>query len=171
LTETGRSGDVAIGKVLGPFGLRGEAKVHAGDPADIRDGMQIKARLPDGSHRALVVASARPHKNRLLVHFEGIADPETVDHLRGAVLLAERAVLPPLPDGAFRDEDLLGMSVVDARLGPIGEVTDVLHYPHADMLVVGARSMLVPMIAAYGVVVDEPARTIATTLPAGFEDL
>jgi len=171
LTESDRSGDVAIGRVAGPFGLRGEAKVNAGDPGDFRDGMHVNARLADGSHRELMVTSVRPHKNRLLVHFDGVADPEAVERLRGAVLLADRADLPPLPKGAFRDEDLLGMSVVDVRLGPLGAVTDVVHYPHADMLVVGERSILVPMLGAYDVVVDEAARTIATALPAGFEDL
>jgi len=47
----------------------------------------------------------------------------------------------------------------------------VLHYPHADMLVVGERELLVPMLAAYGVKVDVATATILTSLPEGFEEL
>jgi 16S rRNA processing protein RimM len=171
LTGAQTSRAVAIGRILGPFGLRGEAKVHTSDPSDFRSGLDVTARLPDGTMRALVVGSMRAHKNRLLVHFDGITAPEAVDALRGAVLLARLAELPPLPSGTFRDEDLIGMKVLDARLGDLGTVSDILHYPHADMLVVGARALLIPMLAAYGIAVDAAARTIATDLPAGFEDL
>lgn len=98
-------------------------------------------------------------------------DANAAEALRGAVLWANRADLPPVPAGTYRDEDLVGMRVVDARLGEIGTVRDILHYPHADMLVVGDREMLVPMLAAYGATIDEAAKTITTQLPDGFEDL
>jgi len=76
-----------------------------------------------------------------------------------------------LPPNTYRDEDLIGMRVTDARLGDLGQVNAIAHYPHADMLVVGERSLLVPMLAAYGVAVDAASRAISTSLPLGFEDL
>jgi ribosomal 30S subunit maturation factor RimM len=39
------------------------------------------------------------------------------------------------------------------------------------MLVVGPKRVLIPMLAAYGLRVDRAARTIATKLPDGFEEL
>ncbi|HXW76551.1 MAG TPA: hypothetical protein VEJ20_04000, partial [Candidatus Eremiobacteraceae bacterium] len=59
----------------------------------------------------------------------------------------------------------------DGRMGSLGTVRDVLHYPHADMLVVGERGRLVPMLRAYGVRIDRAAATIETALPEGFEEL
>lgn len=162
---------IAIGHVIGSFGLRGEAKIAAFDNADVRTDLAVTAALADGSERELTVESVRAHKNRLLVRFAGLNSPDAVDALRGAALYVLRADLPPLPQGTFRDDELLGMHVVDARLGDLGAVCAVRHYPHADMLVVGEKEVLVPAIGAYGIVIDARTRTISSSLPDGFEDL
>ena len=161
----------AIGRVVGAFGLRGETKVVATDPADFHDGLDVTARWPDETQRPLTIQSFRVHKNRLLVRFKDVDDASAAEALRGALLLARTADLPPLPDDTYRDEDLVGMRVTDARLGLLGDVRDVLHYPHADMLVVGERSMLVPMLAAYEVKINRESATISTVLPEGFEEI
>ncbi len=160
-----------MGRIAGAFGLRGEVKVVANDPSDVRAGLTVVALLPDGSQRELTIRTVREQKRRLLVRFAGIDGADQAAALRGSTVLALVADLPPLPAGTYRDEDLIGMRVVDARLGPLGVVTAVAHYPHADMLVVGERSLLIPMLVAYSMKVDEPARTISTSLPDGFEDL
>lgn len=160
-----------MGRVVGAFGLRGETKVVATDPADFRDGLVVAARWPDETERPLTIQSFRLHKNRLLVRFEDVDDASAAQALRGALLFAKTGDLPPLPDGTYRDEDLIGMRVTDSRLGPLGDVRDVLHYPHADMLVVGERSMLVPMLTAYEVKIDRESATISTVLPDGFEEI
>ena len=171
MTDTDRRDSAAVGRVVGAFGLRGETKVVATDPADIRDGLVVTARWPDGTERSLTIASSRLHRNRLLVRFAHIDDATAVEALLGVLLFAKVADLPPLPTGTYRDEDLIGMHVTDARLGALGDVRDVLHYPHADMLVVGDRSMLVPMLAAYQMKIDRDSSTISTALPEGFEEI
>ena len=118
-----------------------------------------------------MIAAIRPHQNRLLVRFEGIDDASAAEDLHGAELSALISDLPDLPAGTYRDEDLVGMRVTDTRLGDLGAVTSIAHYPHADMLVVGARALLVPMLAAYGVKIDIAGGSISTSLPEGFEDL
>ena len=143
-------------------------KVVTSDPSDFRPGLSVRASRND---RDLVIAAIRPHKERLLVLFEGIDDVTAAEALYGAELSACIADLPMLPPNTYRDEDLIGMRVTDARLGDLGPVTSIAHYPHADMLVVGERSLLVPMLAAYDVAVDVASRAISTSLPEGFEDL
>jgi 16S rRNA processing protein RimM len=171
LTQADGSTAAEIGRVVGAFGLHGEVKVATNDPADFRVGLALDACVPGGDVRHLIVASMRPHQNRLLVGFAGMTDADQADELRGARLTALIADLPPLPDSTFRDRDLVGMHVRDSRLGALGEVKEVLHYPHADMLVVGDRELLVPMLAAYGVTIDKASATISTSLPEGFEEL
>ena len=161
----------AIGRIGGVFGLRGEVKVRGADPAELRSGLAVLALIAHQGERSLVVRSTRDHSGALLVGFEGIDDPQAAAALNGAILLAAQTDLPPLPEGTYRDEQLVGMQVVDARLGSLGGVQRVLHYPHADMLEVGPRSMLVPMLAAYEMRIDATSRTITTRLPDGFEDL
>ncbi len=161
----------AIGRIGGVFGVRGELKVKGADSAELRPGLTVFVTPADGAERALRVRSARSHGGMLLVAFDGIEDPETASVISGCVLFAALEDLPSLPDGTYRDEQLVGMHVVDARLGPLGDVRRVLHYPHADMLEVGERATLVPMLAAFSVAVDLATQRITTRLPDGFEDL
>jgi len=160
-----------IGAVVGPFGLRGEVKIAAADAGDWRLGLTLEARLPRGDTLSVTVAGVRAHQRRLLVRFEGVTDANAAGALRGARLFARVDDLPALAPNTYRDVDLIGMHVTDARLGALGDVSGVMHYPHADMLVVGERALLVPMLAAYGVRVDLATSSIETVLPDGFEDL
>src|SRR4029077_20557285 len=124
---------------------------------------------PSGAERDMVVEAAREHKGDALVRLTGIDDASAAGALRGTVLRARRDALRPLPDGPFRAADLIGLHVVDARLGDLGPVESVRHYPSADMLIVGAK--MIPMLAAFGVRVEVSAQRILSALPDGFEDL
>lgn len=160
---------ISLGRIAGAFGLRGEVKVQTSDPADFSVGLRLVARAPGGVEREMVIEAARVHKGDALLRFPGVVDATGADALRGVVLLARRDDLGPLPPGTYRDADLIGLTVVDARLGDLGLVESVRHYPGSDMLVVG--SALIPMLAAFDVQIDLPAKRITVTLPAGFEDL
>jgi len=160
---------VSLGRIAGAFGLRGEVKVQTSDPTDFIAGLHLVARTPGGIERELIVEAARIHKSDALLRFPDVRDATAADALRGVVVLARRAELSPLPAGTYRDSDLIGLTVVDSRLGELGLVESVRHYPGADMLVVG--SALIPMLVAFGVRIDLANKRIDVTLPAGFEDL
>ena len=63
------------------------------------------------------------------------------------------------------------MIVFDSKLGEIGAVVGIAHYPGSDMLIVGPKRVLLPMLEAYHMRVDRAARQITTTLPDGFTEL
>jgi ribosomal 30S subunit maturation factor RimM len=65
----------------------------------------------------------------------------------------------------------MGFTVRDRALGLLGTVRGVQHYPASDMLVVGERNLLVPMLAAYGVKINRRKQEITVALPPGFEEL
>jgi len=170
LTSREQPDRIVVGRVLGAFGVRGEAKVAA-DAADLRAGLRVTVRDAGGAERELTIESIRPHQRHLVVKFAGFENPEAVGVLHGADLLAARDLLPALAPNVFRTEDLIGMRVTDVRLGDLGGVRDVVRYPQADMLVVGEKQLMIPMLAAYAVVVDVAQRSISCRLPDGFEDL
>lgn len=159
---------VVVGRVVGTFGLRGDVKIAAADRAEMRPGLAVVAG-PD--RRRLAVVSARPHHDLVVAHFAGIDDVAAAQLLVNAELLAAKSDLRELAGDSFRVGDLVGLRVIDTRLGPLGKVTAVQHYPSCDMLVVGARRLLVPMLLAYCVRVDLGQGEITTTLPDGFEDI
>jgi 16S rRNA processing protein RimM len=170
LSEPNRSGRVGVGRVIGVFGLRGDVKVAASALALVA-GLPIVAIDASGARRELRVSLVRPAHGHLRVRFEGIEDATAAQLLRGATLQAQIADLPALPDDAYRESELIGMQVHDASMGAMGDVVGVAHYPGSDMLIVGPKRTLVPLLKAYGVVIDRASETINITLPPGFEEI
>lgn len=162
---------VAIARVVGVFGLRGELKLAASDPDAVRAGLKVAVHRQDGSVLTAAIAAVRKHKNNLAAKLAGIDDAAAATALHGAELRIAYDELPHLPPETYREAELVGMIVVDETLGELGTVKEVRHYPACDMLVVGAKPTLVPLLFAYGVRVDQAARRISTRLPAGFEEL
>ncbi len=160
---------VAVGRIVGTFGLHGDIKIAASDAGDLIPGTALEVQAADGTRRTVVVVAARAHKRVVVARLEGVTDIAAAHVLVGSALFADAASLPDLPPGTHRDSDLIGLRVVDARLGDLGEVEAVAHYPSADMLVIG--DALIPMHSAYDVTIDVAARTISTCLPDGFEEL
>ncbi|HZV78534.1 MAG TPA: ribosome maturation factor RimM [Candidatus Binatus sp.] len=161
---------VLVGRVVGSFGLRGDVKVAA-SAFTLVAGQHAIARIAGRPDRALVVRSVRPATGHVRVSFDGVDDADAAAELRGATLHVAARDMPPLPPDAYRESELVGMRVVDERLGDVGGVVGIAQYPSADMLVVGPKRVLIPMLAAYGLRVDRAARTITTKLPDGFEEL
>ncbi len=70
----------------------------------------------------------------------------------------------------FFDEDLVGCELVDEDGRELGAVVAVEHYPAQDLLRVGPRRAIVPLVRAFVRAVDVRARRIAVTLPPGLLD-
>ncbi|MBV8163543.1 MAG: 16S rRNA processing protein RimM [Candidatus Eremiobacteraeota bacterium] len=163
--------ELVIGRVIGPFGVRGELRLWVVDAAAVRDGLEMNFHLEKGETRRVTLASVRKHGKGLVAQLQGYHDRDAVALLKGARIAIKRTHLPRLTDNAHREADLVGLCVIDTRLGLLGDVQEIRHYPSCDMLVVGSRAMLVPMLHAYGLRVDRAARTISVDLPDGFEEL
>ncbi len=157
--------------MAGVFGLRGELKL---DPSRIgagalAAGMTVRASLADGTARELRIRSLRPHKGRPLVSFEGVGDANAARALVGALLAIDRAAVE-LAAGEFFDEDLVGCELVDEQGRGLGAVVAVEHFPAQDVLRVGPRRALVPLVRAFVRAVDVGARRIEVSLPPGLLD-
>jgi 16S rRNA processing protein RimM len=157
--------------VAGVFGLRGELKI---DPSRIgadalEAGMEVRATLPDGTGRALRIRSLRLHKGRPLASFDGVDDVNTAQALVGAALAIDRAAVELGRDEYF-DEDLVGCALVDEQGRELGAVVAVEHYPAQDMLRIGPRRAIVPLVRAFVRAIDVAGRRIEVTLPPGLLD-
>lgn len=159
------------GTIAGLFGVRGECKLDAsrvgGDSLAI--GMAVLATLRDGTTRELQVRSLRLHKGRPLVAFAGFDDATAAQALLGARLALDVADIT-LGEGEYLDADLIGCMLIDERQQSLGVVVDVAHHAAQDLLVVGERRALVPLVRAFVRSVDIVTKRINVTLPAGLLD-
>jgi 16S rRNA processing protein RimM len=157
--------------VTGVFGLRGELKIapsRIGEDA-LAAGIDVRAMLADGTSRALRVRALRLHQGRPLLAFEGIDDANAAQALAGATLFVDRAIVA-MGEGEYFDDDLVGCALVDVAGTVLGEVVAVEHYPAQDVLLVGPRRAMVPLVRAFVRGVDVGARRITVDLPAGLLD-
>jgi len=135
-------GLLEIGTIGKAHGLRGEVLV--------RLVTNRTERLDPGSvlhagERALVVETARPHQDRHLVRFEGVADRTAAESLRGTVLSAE-----PIEDEAeLWVHELVGSVVRDQGDVDRGTVESVQANPASDLLVLDTGH-LVPLVFVTG---------------------
>ncbi len=157
--------EIAVGRIPGPFGVRGELKC---DPTSagrsvVSPGSELRCSRGENSW-PIRVGSVRPHRGRLLIRIEGVEDVDAADAYAGAVLYAARAAIP-LGEGEYLDEDLVGCIVQAADGKPYGTVERVEHYPSSDLLIVDG--VMVPMVRAIVAEIDLNHRRIIVDPPAG----
>jgi len=148
--------ELTVGKVGRAHGLRGDVFVEVRtDEPKRRFAPGTRFATPRGE---LVVEAARWHGARLVVTFAEYADRDAAERLRGVELRVDVPAdeRPDDPD-EFYDHQIRGLAAHTSEGVPVGVVTDVLHLPAQDVLVVqgdGGEEILVPFVAEIVPVVD-----------------
>lgn len=163
---------IAVGRIGRAHGVRGDVTldVRTDDP-DVRFAPGSQLFTGESGTGSLVVARARWHSGRLLVGFEGVADRNAAEAIRGTVLYRDDQDRVE-EDDAWYDHDLIGCTVRTAG-GLVGEVVDVVHLPAQDLLSVrmsDGASRLVPLVAELVPEVDLAARTVTVADVPGLLD-
>ena len=160
--------EVVAGRLVGVFGLHGELKA---DPSrsgidTIAADLDVTLLAPDGARTERTIAALRRHQGRLLLSFAGIADPDAAAALVGSAIVIPRALVP-MAEGEYFDDDLVGCELLGLDGSALGAVVEVLHHPAHDVLAVGAKRDLVPLVHAFIREVDVVGRRIVVDLPEG----
>jgi 16S rRNA processing protein RimM len=117
-----------MGRVMGPYGVRGWVKVApftaATDAlADYPTWWLVPREGLEG--KAWPVESARVHADTVVAKLAGIDTREAAAVLKGSLVAVPRDALPPLRDDEMYVGDLLGMMVVNRRGETLGKVEAV----------------------------------------------
>ncbi|MFP4686820.1 MAG: ribosome maturation factor RimM [bacterium] len=119
---------VVVASVVKPHGVKGELvlEIHT-DFVEERfaPGKELKLRGAENLN-TLVVESARPHKNRLLLKADGIDSREAASRMRGVDLVIDSSEITELPEGEYYAFQLPGLEVQNQN----GEVIGVLREVH-----------------------------------------
>ena len=168
---------LVVGRIGKPQGIRGEVTVQVRtDDPDARFAVGAVLLTDPVERGPLTIESSRLQNGRLMVGFEGVADRNAAELLRETLLQVDAATLPPPEDAdEFHDHVLRGMAVSLVGGRRLGEVADVLHLPHGDVLVVrrsdNGAEVLVPFVRAMVPEVDVDARSLVVDPPEGLLDL
>jgi 16S rRNA processing protein RimM len=162
---------VAVGRIAGPHGIRGELKVEVltDFPQRLAPGEKLLLVSPDGKVSETRIVGQRGHKGRYLLMLDGVTDRTAAERLRGGYLKVRTEDLPPLPPGHFYQFQLVGLSVRTVSGDELGHVAEVT--PTGSNLVLavrdGGKEVLVPFIETVVIRVDIEAGELIVNLPEG----
>ncbi len=165
------AGEVTVGRIGRAHGIRGDVAVEVRtDAPELRFADGAVLRTDAGP---LTVAGSVWHSGRLLVRFAGVADRNDAEALRGRELRIGADERGEAGDGAWWDEDLIGLQAYAPDGAPLGTVSDVVHSAQ-DLLAVttaDGREVLVPFVTAIVPRVDVAGRRLVVDAPVGlFEE-
>ncbi|MGW1676761.1 ribosome maturation factor RimM [Saccharopolyspora sp. NPDC002376] len=169
---------LAVGRIVRPHGVRGELVVEVlTDSPELRfapGSVLGTQRRGKGRGQNLIVAAARPHAGRLLLRAEGVDGREAAEDLRGVTLTVTTDVLEPIEDpDEFHDHELVGLRAVQVSGDEVGEVSEIVHTPAGELLVLRTaddREVLVPFVAEIVPEIDLAAGKLVIDPPEGLLD-
>jgi 16S rRNA processing protein RimM len=147
-----------VGRIVKPHGIRGEVIVDlvTNRPDErLTPGSVLSSDAGD-----LEILRSSPHQHRWIVAFDGVADRNQAEELRGTILRAEAI---EGEDDTLWVHELVGARVYDLDGAFYGEVQEVEANPASDLLVLPQG--LVPLVFVVErdegrVVIDPPAGLI-----------
>ncbi|HJM44155.1 MAG: ribosome maturation factor RimM [Nitrospinota bacterium] len=165
---------IALGRIVKAHGIRGEVSVEpwleCGDA--LAPGARLWLRGSEGEARPGRVETSRPHGRRVLIRLEGVSDRDRAEALVHAEIHVDRRRLPPLEEGEYLWEDLVGLAVVDDAGNPVGRLTGMLATGPGgenELLVVqaGDEEVLLPMTREVVREVDLEGGRMRVSVPEG----
>lgn len=129
---------VPVGKLLGPYGIKGWIKIYSyTQPLE-----NIQQYSPlwvdrDGNQQPIELTTVQKHGKGLIGKVAGCDSREEVPKYTGLTLSVQRSQLPSLESGDFYWSDLEGLAVENLAGERLGTVSYLLETGANDVLVVG----------------------------------
>ena len=170
-----QEGPVVVGIVTGVHGLHGEVRViPMTDRPDRFEGLS-GCMLWDTSRderQTRRIATARLHRDVVLVRFEGDGSPDEAQRVVGRLLAVPESEALPLDEGQFYPWQLEGARVITEDGRDVGRLTRI-ESGAQDLWVVadGDREHLIPAVPEIVVDVDVKAGRVVIRPPDGLLDL
>ena len=167
-----------LGYLIKTHGLRGHLVAHF-DVDDVAAYTKLKTVYLTlaGAPTKLVehhIEKVQPQTgNKVLLKLRGIDRIEEAEPLRGSQLHLPLAQLPELSDDQFYFHDVIGFTVVDKNLGPLGLVENFYELPQQDMLAMSyqGQEVLIPVVDELISHADHAKKEIYVNLPDGLLDV
>jgi len=146
-----------IGKIVNTHGIRGEVHIYnLSDFNRFEKDQTIYVELNDKSYKPLLIKQVRPHKNVLIVKFDGYDNINDVLQYKGLFVYAQQKSEDIEEDEYYFDE-LIGKNVHLENDEKIGYVISVIEVPQGHLLEVktSKKKALIPFRKEFIVSVDD----------------
>ena len=162
---------MAVGRIVGAHGIRGEIKVKQLTDFPERFAPGSRLYVGEETFQREVIAS-RPHRGMLLVKLSGLSDRNAVEHLRGKYLFIDREEAMELEEDEYYEDELVGLTVETMEGELLGELIEIMWTGANEVYIVqGPRGeALIPAIAQVVQEVDLEAGVMRVKLLPGLVD-
>ncbi|RAQ95392.1 ribosome maturation factor RimM [Thermogemmatispora tikiterensis] len=152
-----------VGRVIAPFGLRGEIKVLP--MSDLPDRFaQLEAIYCGSPPRRHRIEHVRPYKSGLvLLKLQGFDSLTAAEALRNCELQIPLAELPPLPPDSYYQHDILNLRVFTLDGQEVGSITEIWLTGSNDVYAIrmpDGRQALIPAVKEVIKQIDLVRRTM-----------
>lgn len=177
--DTGLPGDeagawIAVGEIVGVFGLHGEVRVLP--QTDFPERFAQTPTLYLGDARApFAVENARQQQRMVILKLAGVDDAVAAQRLRGMTLWIPAAERMPLEADQFYLHDVVGLRVEHVNGQPLGTVVDFITGGGNDLFVIRAtpsgREVLLPAVREFVRELDIPGGVLRVSpIPGLFDE-
>lgn len=162
-----KENEIIVGRIVGPWGLRGDIKVHS-----LTD---IPSRFSPGSILQIGIQSvrverSRSNKNTLIVKLDTINNRTEAEEIRGLPLTIPKQEIKSLPKGAYYHFQIIGIDVWNDQGKYLGKVNEIIPTGNNDVYVIKNeenKDMLIPAIKSVVLDVDTQNKKMRVEIPEG----
>lgn len=167
-----------LGYIIKTHGLRGHVVAHfdVDDTAVYAKLKSVYLTLASAPTKLVEhqVEKVQPQaSSRVLLKLRGVERIEDAEPLRGSQLHLPLTQLPELAEDQFYFHDVIGFTVVDENLGPLGTVENFYELPQQDMLAMRyqGQEVLIPVVDELVSHANQEKKEIYVNLPDGLLDV
>lgn len=168
---TGDTEYLAIGRIVKPFGVRGEVAVEPLTDEVERFSLlrTVLVGAQDGAKRQMEVARVRTTGGRVRLALAGVEDRSMAEELRGMFLFVTPEQRIKLPASRHFVHQLIGLAVVGEQGEELGTLVEVLKLPAHDVYVVRNErgEIMIPAVEEFVRGIDAAAGVMTVRLIEG----
>lgn len=160
-----------LGTIVNTHGVKGEVRVLTdSDNVDLRfkSGSKLYYFDKDNNREVLIVKSSRPHKQFMLITFEGVNNINDIEWIKSTKIYCERE---ELKEDEYYISDLIDLEVIDQNNNMIGIVESVVDQGPYDSLNVklsNGNSTNIPMVDEFKVEYNKKENKVFVNIPKEF---
>ncbi len=153
---------VTVGKIVKPFGVRGQVRVLSLTDVPKRLENLGEVTLETASGHSLVTEVTDVHYDgrSYLLRFAAFSTPEEVKAYRGAWIKIPQGSVPPAPEGHHYQFELIGLTVKEESGDLLGVLEEVIETPVQHLFVIRGqgREWILPASKKWITKIDIPGQ-------------